>query len=260
MFVFSVFRLLSRRCHKIFSIPQLFSCPSQNRTSSFPTSGSSARLSAWAYPCQSRCHYYHPLHGGSVSLSRSTNREDLRSAGISRFSAKPLRPTGPHHSRRGHFMPSFYIGHDTRVLPLRISPRAPCSSLAWLTANRCVARCCLRPRGVDGTLVINASVTWPAPDQRGSARSQNYQFSELCFRFRATPFTSPHSLIGCIAHAIQPYTTGRLTKPYPGRPAILADHSCSTGNHCQVTLIFSPSHLLTFYSPSSGLCRLFSDT
>ena len=41
MFVFSVFRLLSRRCHKIFSIPQLLSCPSQNRTSSFPTSGSS---------------------------------------------------------------------------------------------------------------------------------------------------------------------------------------------------------------------------
>ena len=42
MFVFSVTRLLSRRCHKIFSIPQLFSCPSQNRTSGFPTSGSSA--------------------------------------------------------------------------------------------------------------------------------------------------------------------------------------------------------------------------
>ncbi len=45
MFVFSVFRLLSRRCHKISSIPQLFSYPSQNRTSGFPTSGSSVRHS-----------------------------------------------------------------------------------------------------------------------------------------------------------------------------------------------------------------------
>ena len=50
MFVFSVFRLLSRRCHKIFSIPQLFSCPSQNRTSGFPTSGSSVRHSVCLRP------------------------------------------------------------------------------------------------------------------------------------------------------------------------------------------------------------------
>ena len=50
MFVFSVFRLLSRRCHKIFSIPQLLSCPSQNRTSGFPTSGSSVRHSVCLRP------------------------------------------------------------------------------------------------------------------------------------------------------------------------------------------------------------------
>ena len=36
MFVFSVGRLLSRRCHSISSIPRLHSCPSQNRTSGFP--------------------------------------------------------------------------------------------------------------------------------------------------------------------------------------------------------------------------------
>ncbi len=50
MFVFSVFRLLSRRCHKIFSIPQLLSCPSQNRTSGFPTYGSSVRHSVCLRP------------------------------------------------------------------------------------------------------------------------------------------------------------------------------------------------------------------
>ena len=42
---FLCFRLLSRRCHDISSIPRLFSCPSQNRTSSFPTYGSSMRHS-----------------------------------------------------------------------------------------------------------------------------------------------------------------------------------------------------------------------
>ena len=56
-------------------------------------------------------------------LSRSTHRGDLRSAGISRFFAMPLRLTGPHHSRRGHFLPSFYIGQNTRVLPLRLIPQ-----------------------------------------------------------------------------------------------------------------------------------------
>src|SRR5210317_1025305 len=50
MFVFSVIRLLSRRCHKISSIPQLLSCPSQNRTSGFPTSGSSIRHSVSLRP------------------------------------------------------------------------------------------------------------------------------------------------------------------------------------------------------------------
>jgi hypothetical protein len=34
--VFSVCRLLSRRCHIISSIYQSYSCPSQNRTSGFP--------------------------------------------------------------------------------------------------------------------------------------------------------------------------------------------------------------------------------
>jgi hypothetical protein len=106
-----------------------------------------------------------------------------------------------------------------------------------------VARCCLRPRGVDAALVISVPAAWPAPGEMGSARSQNCEFSELRFRFRATPFTSPHLLIFRVACASRLYTTGRLTKPYPGRPVFLADHSCSTGNHCQVTLTFSASHL-----------------
>ena len=41
MFVFSVCRLVSRRCHNISAIPQLCPRPSQNRTKGFPPSGSS---------------------------------------------------------------------------------------------------------------------------------------------------------------------------------------------------------------------------
>ncbi len=37
-------------------------------------------------------------------------------------------------------------------------------ALAWLTTGRCVARCCLRPRGVDAALVMSVPVAWPAPD------------------------------------------------------------------------------------------------
>jgi hypothetical protein len=118
------------------------------------------------------------------------------------------------------------------------------SSLAWLLACRCVARCCLRPRGVDSVLVSIALTAWPAPSKRGSARSQHSYFSGLCVRFRATPFTSPHSLVFLPACAFCHYTTERLTnltqeglwvyplfpldrQPLPGHPFCLlpsADH------------------------------------
>ena len=45
-FVFSVCRLVSRRCHNISAIHQLCLTPSQNRTSGFPISGSSFNRSA----------------------------------------------------------------------------------------------------------------------------------------------------------------------------------------------------------------------
>ncbi len=58
-------------------------------------------------------------------ISQLTRRGGLRSAGISRLFAMPLRLTGPHHSRRGHPVSSFYFGHGTRVLPLRLIPQEP---------------------------------------------------------------------------------------------------------------------------------------
>jgi len=47
MFVFSVCRLVSRRCHSISALHRLCLPPSQNRTNGFPISGSSFKHSAW---------------------------------------------------------------------------------------------------------------------------------------------------------------------------------------------------------------------
>ena len=178
----------------------------------------------------------------------ATCRGNLRSAGISRFIAKPLRL---------HWSPSLASASFGRLL-LRWSTilgyyrlDSQCFTknlwglpmLAWLLRCRCPTRCCLRPRGVGVALVSSVPVAWPAPDEIGSARSQNYEFSELRVRFRATPFTSPHSLISRVACATLPYTTGRLTKPYPGRPAILWIVPAQLAT---IARLPSPSHLPNF--------------
>jgi hypothetical protein len=88
------------------------------------TSGSSAGHSVFSYPCQVSGHRIVALCIALMFLlPQSTNRGDLRSAGVSRFLARPLRYTGPHHSRRGRPSPSVYIGLGTRVLPLRVIPQ-----------------------------------------------------------------------------------------------------------------------------------------
>ena len=103
-------------------------------------------------------------------LPQSTNRGDLRSAGISRFIARPLRL---HRSPSLATRPSLTLFlHWIRYSGTSIagdSPRAPCSSLAWLLACLCTTRCCLRPRGVGFALVSIALTAWPALGMRGSA-------------------------------------------------------------------------------------------
>ena len=77
-----------------------------------------------SYPCQIRSHCdTTPCIVSVFPPSRTTNRGDLRSAGVSRLIARPLQLSGPHHSRRGHPTPSFHIARGTRVLPLRSIPQ-----------------------------------------------------------------------------------------------------------------------------------------
>ena len=124
-----------------------------------------------AYPCQVCCHRLLTLCISSLFLlTRPINRENLRSAGISRFVARPLQYSGSHHSRRGHPLAlcldwAWYSGTSIAV----DSPRAPCSSLAWLLACRCMARCCLGPRGGRVPSSLMDIPLLPAPNLKGSA-------------------------------------------------------------------------------------------
>jgi len=184
-------------------------------------------------------------------LSRAIDRRDLRSAGISRFIARPLRYTGSHHSRRGHSRPSFYIGHGARVLPLRLIPqgllarRSPgyLPAVAQLDAvldpGETVSRSSLSrlPRGLRPVRGDR-----PIPKlkySRGYVSDSGLHPSPRCTRY--------FSLLPC---GFGLFTTGRLTSPYPERLANLTARSSSARNHCQVartptrTRISLKSHLM----------------
>jgi hypothetical protein len=88
------------------------------------------------------------------------NRGDLRSAGISRFIAKPLR------SYRSPSLASASFGHLLlRWLTIlgyyRFDPQCFTQNLwdlpmlAWLLRRRCPTRCCLRPRGAGYRLSVS---------------------------------------------------------------------------------------------------------
>ena len=116
--------------------------------------------------------------------------------------------------------PSVYIGRGTRVLPLRLIPQEPLTrrSPGYLLV---VVRLdtVLDPGDVDD----RSSSTRPSRGLRQTREDQPIpkiqRFSELCFRFRATPFISPHSLLFPSLFRFSHFTTGRLTRPYPGRLA-----------------------------------------
>ena len=109
MFVFSVCHLVSRWCHNIFAIHQSYLSPSQNRTSGFPTSGSSFKHSDFSYSCQVCAHslFLHCIRAVFLH-SRAFERGNFHSTRISRFFAKPV-PVPLSRSRLNIF---FYVVHS----------------------------------------------------------------------------------------------------------------------------------------------------
>jgi hypothetical protein len=150
-------------------------------------------------------------------LPWSTNRGNLRSAVVTRLIATPLQLTGPHHSRRGHPTPSFYIGRGTRVLPLRSIPqelldrRSPgyLPALARLDAV-------LDP----GVSASRSSLSRPPHGLRLNGEDRHYpkmngsrgyvSDSGLHPSPRRTRLTLPQD------HALGRYASERLTRPYSG--------------------------------------------
>jgi hypothetical protein len=191
------------------------------------------------YPCQIRSHcFFTPCIVPVFLLSRSTHRGDLRSAGISRFFATPLRLTGPHHSRRGLLLPSFHIGQDTR--DLRIIPQG---LLVRRSPGYLLAVVQLDAVFDPGGLALCSSVSHSplglrhfgkdrhAPkiaDSRGYVSDSGLHPSPRCSRLSSFP-----------ACAFSHYTTGRLTNLT--QEGLGADHpSLSANNHCQVVPNVSP--------------------
>jgi len=141
-------------------------------------------------------------------LSRLTNRGNLRSAGISRFIAKPLQLTGSHHSRRGHPTPSFHIGHGTRVLPLRLIPQGLLDRRSPGYLHVVAQLDAVLDPGVSAShssLPCSPHGLRPIRKDRHPPKIQD--FSELCVRFRASPFTSLRSLFFLSTFAVSHYTS-----------------------------------------------------
>ena len=65
-------------------------------------------------------------------------------------------------------------------------PKSPCSSLAWLSANRCAARCCLRPRGDSSRSSLSRFLFRLRPQRWDRLSPKMMELSGLWFRFRAS--------------------------------------------------------------------------
>jgi hypothetical protein len=150
-----------------------------------------------------------------------------------------LRPTGPHHSRRGYLNGSFYIAAHTRVRPCAF-PQEPLLVARLVTGQSLYNSMPSETPEGRSALVIDALPAWPAPDLTGSALSQNTCFSGLCVGFRATPFTSLYALIF-------PFGFRRSVITLPSRllgvtresfPLTRLSHNWQ---HCQVTQVLQSS-------------------
>jgi len=177
-------------------------------------------------------------------LSRAIDRGDLRSAGISRFIAKPLR---------SYRSPSLASASSGRLLPRRSTILGGCSRergcfaknlwgdfpmLAWLLHCRRQARCCLRPRGVGR----HSSISRRPYCLRLLSGDRHHPKILISRGYGSdsgrTPFTS---LDSCTCRCCQGrYTTGRLTNPYP--EGLVLAHSLSTVNQRQVQTIINRHH------------------
>ena len=150
-------------------------------------------------------------------LLRPINRGDLRSTGISRFIAKPLRSyRSPSLASASSEWPPFMSANHTRLLsswsgmlrqePLRFSDACLVTSMSL--SNSILSE---TPGGWNGTRLYRTThIACAHRDRIGTL--QNSVFSGLRGRFRAYTL-----YLVRLANLLKlwKYTCGRLTKPYP---------------------------------------------
>ena len=216
-FVFSVCRLVYRRCHNISSLAKLFSSPSQNRASGFPTHGSPICHSVIHLSASDLCSLlFHSLHSGNVSSSavdRSwgpslSGHYPTSSLSITAYRS-PSLATWPFE----HLLLHWCSYSGTRpMLSLRTYHHSP----GYSHAVEQLDAVCDSGGAVDTRLWRISCMACTAPERFGP-HPKRYKFSELWFRFRA-------STLHLAAHASLPfrllpssyYASERLTRPYSG--------------------------------------------
>jgi hypothetical protein len=151
-------------------------------------------------------------------LSRAIDRGDLRSAGISRFIAKPLRSyRSPSLASASSDRLLFTLAGHTRLLShrpgmLHQGPLGNFPVLAWLLHRRCQTRCCLRPRGVGW----HSSLTHLPFCLRLLSRDRHFPKSRILGAMGQIQGIHPSPrLTRALSGYSDLHATGRLTKPYP---------------------------------------------
>lgn len=172
-------------------------------------------------------------------LSRAIDRGDLRSAGVSRFTAKPLQSY-----RSPSLAPASFgrllLGWPTILgyYPLdpgcfRQEPLGYFPMLRLVTPTPLSCSMLSATPGCRLALAISAPSVLPAPIIKGSARSQNSNSRGYGSDSGHTTFTSQDSSVSPSGTQ----TTGRLTRPYPEGTTCLLAGSLSTLNQRQVRTI-----------------------
>ena len=166
-------------------------------------------------------------------LPQSINRGNFRSAGISRFIAKPLRlyqfPSLASASfGRLLLRRSTILGYYPLDLGCFTKNLWDFPMLAWLLHRRCQARCYLKPRGVGK----HSSITRFPYCLHPVARDRHIPKIPPSRGYGADSGHTPLTSLDSHNSIRQSHTIGRLTKPYPR--GLLRTLSLSTMNQRQV--------------------------
>jgi len=137
--------------------------------------------------------------------------------------------------------PLLTLASHTRVLTLRISPRALARRIAWVQTNRYVTRCYLRPRGVGWHLpgrtfrVACAQVNRIGTFPKLAVLGASYRFRAFTLHLVTFACPTPSAIRGRLQ------ASGWLARPCPGGLLVIGNLAdpCYLGSQSRRCLHFS---------------------